>query len=75
MGPLCAVRRETGKQLRTGEEKVSSLCCSIKSVLEAGFSLFLPSLLVLCPISRLQITPCSGTGILSKFPQKVSFID
>jgi len=40
-GPLCAVGRQTGKQLQTGEEKVSSLCCSIKLMLEADFSLFL----------------------------------
>lgn len=42
MGPLCALRRDTEKQLQTGEEKVSSLCCSIELMLEADFSLFLP---------------------------------
>lgn len=64
---VCAVL-EMGKQLCTGEEKVSSLLSYCLSLISASY---IPSLLVLFLIFRVQIPPSPQTRTLSKFPQKV----
>lgn len=64
---VCAVL-EMGKQLRTGEEKVSSLLSYCLSLISASY---IPSLLVLFLIFRVKIPPSPQTRTFSKFPQKV----
>lgn len=69
-GLLCAVRRDGKTAADRGRESQFPLLSYCLSLISASS---IPSLLVLFPIIRVQIPPCTRTRTLSKFLQKASF--